>query len=200
MAFEQGAAEATFLDYLHEVDRAGERIKRLEQAIDEAVEQAPEDLRAVIDALQALRGIAKLTATTIVAEVGLLSRFDKAKQLMGYAGLVPSENSSGGKRRQGAITKTGNAHLRRVLGEAAWSCRRRPNIGYTLRKRQEGLSEEVKAIAWKAQHRLYGRYTLLRARDKQHNVIITAIARELLGFVWSVGVQAERQHAERHAA
>ena len=192
LRFEHGAAEATYLDYLHEVDRAGERIKRLERAIDEAVEQAPEHLQAVIAALQALRGVAKLTATTIVAEVGTLSRFDKPTQLMGYTGVVPSEVSSGGTRRQGAITKTGNAHLRRVLGEAAWSYRRRPNVGYALRKRHEGLSEEVKAIAWRAQHRLYSRYRHLQGRGKSHHKTVTAVARELLGFIWAVGVAAEQ--------
>lgn len=195
LSFEYGAAESTYLDYLHEVDRMGERIKRLECAIDEAVNQAPDHLQEVIAALQALRGVAKLTATTIVAEVGALSRFAKPKQLMGYAGMVPTEASSGGTRRQGAITKTGNAHLRRVLGEAAWSYRRRPNCGYALRKRQEGLSEEVKAIAWQAQHRLYRRYVRLQGRGKTHNKIVTAIARELLGFVWAVGVEAEQRRA-----
>ena len=112
--FEQPAQEATVLDYKAEVEHAAERIVRLERAIDEAVSGVPQEMRAVIAALQALRGVAKLTAVTIVAEVGQLSRFEHPKQLMSYSGVVSSENSTGGSRRQGAITKTGNAHLRRV--------------------------------------------------------------------------------------
>ena len=107
----------------------GERIARLEQAIDEAVEATPAAMRAVIEALQALRGVAKLAAVTIVAEVGQLSRFARPRQLMGYSGAVSSEHSSGPRTRRGAITKTGNAHLRRVVVEAAWAYRHRPAIG-----------------------------------------------------------------------
>ena len=94
--------------------------------------------------------------------------------------------------RRGAITKTGNAHLRRIVVEAAWSYRHRPAKGATLRKRQEGLSEEVKAIAWKAQHRLNGRYRTLLGKGKNKQQVVTAVGRELLGFIWSIGVTAER--------
>lgn len=190
--FEHRAQEATFLDYLHEVEHAGERIVRLEKAIDEAVEAAPVEIRAVIAALQALRGIATVTSATIVAEVGKLSRFEKASMLMSYSGTVPSERSSGGTVRRGAITKTGNAHLRRVLGQAAWSYRHRPGLSAGLKKRQEGLSEEVKEIAWKAQHRLNGRYRHLTERGKDGRKVVTALSRELLGFIWSIGVKVER--------
>ena len=96
-------------------------IERLERAIDEAVQTAPARMRAVIDALQALRGIALVSAVTIVAEVGALSRFARAPQVMGYSGLGAREDSSGGRTRRGGITKTGNAHLRRILVEAAWA-------------------------------------------------------------------------------
>ena len=149
--------------------------------------------RTVIAALQALRGIAQVSAATIVAEVGELSRFPRPRQLMGYSGAVPSEHSSGAKTRRGAITKTGNSHLRRIVGEAAWAYRHRPAIGGALRKRQEGLSEEVKAIAWKAQHRLHGRYRRLVAKGKIHQQVVTAVAREFLGFVWAIGVAVERE-------
>jgi len=187
------AQQAVLLDYLTEVDHARDRIQRLERSLDEAVRTSPERMRAVIAALQALRGIAQVSAATIVAEVGELSRFARPRQLMGYSGAVPREHSSGGKTRRGAITKTGNSHLRRIVGEAAWSYRHRPAIGGALRKRQEGLSEEVKAIAWKAQHRLHGRYRRLVAKGKIHQQVVTAVARELLGFIWAVGVAVERE-------
>src|SRR5207249_3657359 len=118
-------------------------------------------------------------------------------QLMGYSGAVPSEHSSGTKTRRGAITKTGNSHLRRIVVEAAWAYRHRPSIGPRLRKRQEGLSEEVKAIAWKAQHRLNSRYRRLTAKGKVHQQVVTAVARELLGFIWSIGVATEQAAQSR---
>ena len=135
-----------------------------------------------------------------MAEVGKLSRFDKPSQLMSYSGIVSSEYTSGGRVRRGAITKAGNAHLRRVLGQAAWAYRHRPRKGPDLKKRQEGLSEEVKEIAWKAQHRLHARYWHLTNRGKDHGRTTTAIARELLGFVWSIGVAVERQQKKLAAA
>src|SRR6202453_4824298 len=124
--FEQMAQEATLLDYLHEVEHAAARIARLDGAIEKAVKCAPPQMRAVIEALQALRGIAQVSAVTVVAELGKFSRFARATQLMSYGGIVASENSSGERTRRGNITKTGNAHLRRVVGEAAWAYRHRP--------------------------------------------------------------------------
>jgi len=191
--FEYAAQEATLLDYRTEVERAADRIERIEKAIDEAVQGAPAQMKAVIEALQALRGVAKITATTLVTEVGNFSRFVRPNQLMGYGGLVPSENSTGNSKRQGAITKTGNAHLRRVLVEAAWSYRHRPKLCGANKQRQQGVSEEIKGISWKAQQRLYTRYWRLTARGKIPGKAITAVARELLGFIWAVGVQAERE-------
>jgi transposase len=196
---EQLALDATLLDYITEVDHARARVERLERAIDQAIEVAPAAIRAVIDALQSLRGVARLSAATIVAEVGQLSRFARPRQLMGYTGAVPSEHSSGERVRRGAITKTGNAHLRRILVEAAWAYRHRPNVGSELRRRQEGISEEVKAIAWKAQHRLHHRYVRLTARGKPKQHIVTAIARELAGFIWAVGVEIESKLATNSA-
>jgi len=185
------AQQAVLLDYLTEVDHAHDRIQRLERAIDEAVRTCPERMRAVIAALQALRGIAQVSAATIVAEAGDLSRFARPRQLMGYSGAVPREHSSGERTWRGAITKTGNSHLRRIVGEAAWAYRHRPALGKALRKRQEGLSEEVKAIAWNAQHRLHGRYRRLTAKGKIRQQVVTAVARELLGFIWAIGVAVE---------
>jgi transposase len=194
--FDYAAQEATLLDYLHEVEHMTDRIARLERAIDDAVKTAPERMRAVIEALQALRGIAQVSAVTIMTEVGELSRFTKPRQLMGYSGAVASEDSSGERRRRGGITKTGNAHLRRVVLEAAWAYRHRPAVGAALHKRQASLSPEVKAIAWKAQHRLHGRYCGLTARGKLKQKAVTAVGRELLGFIWAIGVHVENMHRQ----
>jgi transposase len=193
--FEHPAQEATFLDYLHEVEHGMERVTRLEQAIDQAIESAPIEMRALIAGLQALRGIQKLSAATLVAEIGPLSRFSRPKQLMGYSGMVSSENSTGANVRRGAITKTGNAHVRRIAGEASWAYQYRPAMTPTLKKRQEGLSEEVKEIAWKAQHRLSSRFRRLTAKGKIRQQVVTAIGRELLGFVWAIGMQVEKELA-----
>jgi transposase len=190
--FEQPAQEATRLDYLHEVEHVSERIARLERAIDDAVKTAPPPMRVVIDALQALRGIALVSAVTVVAEVGALSRFERAPQLMGYSGMGSCEDSSGRRMRRGGITKTGNAHLRRIVVEAAWAYRHRPAVSGALRKRQTGVSEEVKAIAWKAQLRLHARYRTLLGRGKSPQQVVTAVGRELLGFIWAIGATVER--------
>jgi transposase len=200
VTFEQSAQQATLLDYITEVDHAVDRIERLERAIDVAVESVPESMRAVIDALQTLRGVAKMTAVTIVSEVGSLSRFAHPKQLMGYSGAVPSEDSSGQRTRRGAITKTGNAHLRRVIVEAAWSYRHKPCVSSTLRLRQQGQREDVKAIAWKAQHRLWSRYWRLTSKSKPAQQVVTAIGRELLGFIWAIGTLAEREVSQPQRA
>ena len=195
VCFDHPALEATLLDYKAEVEHARDRIERLERAIDVAVEASPPKTRAVIDALQALRGVAKVAAVTLVAELGQISRFTGPRQLMGYAGVVSSERSSGDDTRRGAITKTGNAHVRRIVGEAAWAYQHRPAIYGALRKRQAGLSEEVKALAWKAQNRLCGRYRKLAGKGKPHQKVVTAVARELLGFIWAIGTHVERATA-----
>jgi transposase len=197
--FEHAAQEATLLDYLHEVEHQTERIERLERAIDDAVKTAPERMRTVIEALQALRGIAQVSAVTIVTEVGELSRFPRPRQLMGYSGAVASEVTTGERTRRGGITKTGNAHLRRVVIEAAWAYRWRPAVGAALRKRQTNLSPEVKAIAWKAQHRLHARYRHLSMKGKCKQEVVTAVGRELLGFIWAIGARVEA-HEQSTAA
>jgi transposase len=193
--FEEPALEATLAHYLGEVEHASERIAKLEQAIDEAVAKAPAEVRAVIEALQALRGVAQTTAATVVCELGSLSRFESPRQLMGYSGLVPREYSSGNRTQRGAITKSGNAHLRRVLVESVWAYRHRPNVQGRVLRRQKSLalSEESKRIAWKAQQRLHKRFTALAARGKNKNQIVTALARELLGFLWAIAVHTEAQ-------
>jgi transposase len=193
--FEQAAQQATLIDYLHEVEHEAERIERLERSIDTAIQTLPVKIRAVIEALQSLRGVAKISAVSIMAEVGELSRFESARQLMGYSGAVSREHSSGERIRRGAISKTGNAHLRRIVVEAAWAYRHRPGLGPTLRARQRDQSEDIKAIAWKAQHRLHARYAKLLARGKPKQQVITAVGRELIGFIWAIGVATERSQS-----
>jgi transposase len=191
--FEAVAHRIVLADYLHEVDRVATRIADLNAAILEAVRTASPQVRAVVQALQALRGIATVSAATIVAEVGQLSRFEKPRQLMGYAGLVPSEYTTGARRRLGAITKTGNAHLRRVVMEAAWAYRFGPVVRGPLRARQAGLDPAIIEIAWRAQKRLHDRYRTLGRKGKNGNQVITAVGRELLGFIWDIGRTVERQ-------
>jgi transposase len=190
--FELPAQQATLVDYLHEVEHVAERVARLEKTIDEVIASAPAQTRLVVEGLQTLRGIAKVSAVTIVAELGRISRFERARQLMGYSGVVSSEHSSGQRVRRGWITKCGNAHLRRIVIEAAWAYRFKPVVSRTLAARQRSQNERVKAIAWKAQHRLYGRYSRLIARGKCKQQVITAVGRELLGFIWAIGMELER--------
>lgn len=194
--FEHAAQQATLLDYLHEVEHVAERIVRLERGIDGAVEAMPATQQAVIAGLQCLRGVAKVSAVTLVSELGQLSRFGGARQLMGYAGMVSREHSSGARIQRGSISKAGNAHLRRIVTEAAWSYRYLPALGSALKARQSGASAEIKAIAWRAQHRLHGRYRSLLAKGKIKQKVITALGRELLGFIWAIGCEIERTHSQ----
>jgi len=191
LQFDQPAHNTTLVDYLHEVEHQADRLSRLERALDSAISGTSLRWRAVIEALQALRGVAQITALTLVTEIGAFSRVATPRQLMGYSGAVPCEDSSGERTWRGGITKTGNAHLRRVIGEAAWAYRHRPAIGAGLRHRHKALSPEVKAIAWKAQHRLYARYRHLIARGKCPPEAVTAVGRELLGFIWAIGTHVE---------
>ena len=200
--FDQPALAVTLADYLEEVEHVATRIEKLEKAINEAVQQAPAEIKAVIEALQALRGVAQTTAATVVSELGSLSRFVRPRPLMGYSGLVAREHSSGNRVQRGGITKTGNSHLRRVLVEAAWAYQHRPNVtGFLLRRQKNlALSDEVKKIAWKAQQRLHKRYQAMAARGKNKNQIVTALGRELLGFMWAIARETEKQHQQAHAA
>lgn len=198
--FEQPALQTAFLDYVHEVEHAADRLERLEKAIDDAIASAPAEIQEVVQALQALRGVGKIVAVSIVAEVGSLSRFSNPRQLMSYSGMVASEYSSGSRVQRGGITKTGNAHLRRVMVEAAWAYQHKPWIGGWLAKRQQGLDEETKNIAWKAQWRLCTRYKKLLAKGKNKPQIVTALGRELLGFVWAIAVRVEARCGEQPCA
>lgn len=191
LRFEIQSMQEAWTDLLAELRHLDERQRRLDVALDTAIAAAPEKLRKVIEALQTLRGVAQLAAATIAVEAGVLSRFSHPSQLMGYSGLVPGEHSSGSTTRRGAITKTGNGRLRRILIEAAWAYRYQPRVGVQLKRRQVGQPQAVIDIGWKAQHRLHSRYYRLSAKGKPHNVVVTAVARELLGFVWAVGTHVE---------
>jgi len=190
--YTQPAQEVTRLDCMNEVEHMAARVKRLEEAILEVMKLAPAPMREVIRGLQALRGVAHISAVTIAVELGnITSRFESARGLMGYSGAFPSEDSSGKRIRRGGITKAGNAHLRRIVVESAWSYRHLPRVGEKLRKRHQGVPAEIIEIAWKAQNRLHKRYMKLIAAGKDQRKVMTAIARELLGFIWAIGIKAE---------
>jgi transposase len=169
-----------------------DRVARLERAIAAAIQTLAPTQQALVGALATLRGVQLITAATIVSEVGTLRRFATPRHLMGYTGLVPREHSSGSGIHRGAITKTGNAHLRRVLVEAAWAYRHRANAASgLLRARQVGQPASIIAIATKAQHRLCPRYRTLTERGKPPLAVATVIGRELLGFIWAIGQAVE---------
>jgi transposase len=197
LEFEFETQKVTLGDCIAEVLHMGERLARLDLAIDRAIESAPPEKKMVMEALQALRGVAKLTAVTIVTEVGTFQRFRKPTQLMGYTGMVPSEYSSGGREAKGRITRTGNAHLRHVLGEAAWHFRHRPWLNKRMKKVLPNLPPGVSEIAWKAQERLHRKFTKLTYHRKPAGKVATAVARELVGFIWAIGRLAEEHAAER---
>jgi len=187
VSFEHRAQNIAFVEYRQAVSEAHSRVERMTEALARELEHWR--MRPLVHALMTLRGVDQLVAMTLVAELGELKRFGHPRELMGYLGLVPSEHTSGEKRRLGAITKTGNSHARRVLIEAAWNYRFPPRITKPLQKRQEQQPAAVRAIAWRAQLRLHHRYRQLTTRRLQHNKICVATARELAGFVWSIGQQ-----------
>lgn len=181
------ASDQTHRAYLRAVDEVLARLRDVEQDLRALLDL--ESLRPRVQRLRCFRGIDDLTALTIAAELGDPRRFATAPSTMAFVGLVPSEHSSGSKRAQGGITKTGNAHLRRVLVESAWHYRHHPFVSATLRARQRGAPADVIARAWTAQQRLHRRYARLAARGKPKQHIVTAVARELTGFVWAALTQ-----------
>jgi transposase len=199
--YTQPAQEVTRLDCMNEVEHMSARVKRLEEAILEVVKQAPQAMQELIRGLQALRGIAHISAVTIASELGnVSSRFESARKLMGYSGVFPSENSSGTRIRKGGITKAGNAHLRRIVMESAWCYRHLPRVGEKLRKRHQGIPADIIEIAWKAQNRLHKRYVKLAMAGKDQRKVVSAVGRELLGFIWAIGVKAEQAYRQPLAA
>ena len=182
------ALEQTHRAYVRAVDEGVARLQTLDLELRAFLTVDP--LRARVERLRCFRGIDDLTALTIAAELGDPRRFPSAPSVMAFMGLVPSEYSSGAKRVRGAITKTGNAHLRRVLVESAWHYRHHPFLGDALRRRQRGAPPPVIAHAWLAQRRLHRRYRRLAARGKPKQLIVTAVARELTGFLWAALTQS----------
>jgi transposase len=179
------AAQLALLDYLGAIDALIVRRDTLESAISELVSDSP--WAQTVARLRCLRGIDTLSAVGLCAEIGDWERFARPGQLMSYLGVVPSENSSGESRRQGAITKSGSRHARRLLVEAAWHYRRAPARGLTLRRRQEDQSPHVIALSWKAQQRLHRTWRRLDGeRGKRRTIVAVAVARELAGFCWAI--------------
>ena len=186
VTFAHAAQDATFVEYRQAVSEADERVERLVAALREHC--AAWRMQPALEALMTLRGINFIAAVTVVAEIGDLKRFAHPRELMAFLGLVPSEYTSGDSRHLGKITKTGNGHVRRILIEAAWNYRFAARVSVVLQKRQDGQPKAVRDIAWRAQLRLAQRYRRLSARHLHHNKVCVAIARELAGFIWDIGV------------
>jgi transposase len=183
--FDDPCKQCVMDDYVKAVEDATERVKRLSKEVERFVRGTA--LEPLVRALMSFRGISLLSAVIIAAEIGDLRRFKTARQFMAFVGLVVSEFSSGKSIKRGPLTRTGNAHVRRILVEAAQHDRHRPTLSAAVRERQQGISKEVTAIAWKAQQRLCKRLTYLLEQNKPRNKAIAAVARELAGFVWAVG-------------
>ena len=183
------AQQIVFQEYVRAVSEHTERLQRLEAELQPQVQTwrwVP-----VVEAIQALRGVQFTVAVTLIAELGDLSRFANPRQLMSYLGLTPSEHTTGERRRQGAITKTGNSHARRVLIEGAWAYRYPAKVSRHLQLRLEKVPKAIQAISWKAQVRLCKRYRRLMARGKNANQVVVAIAREMAAFVWAIAREVE---------
>ena len=179
--------QIVFQEYVRAVNEHTERLQRLEQELQDQVKSWR--FHPVVEALQALRGVQFTVAVTTVAEIGDLTRFDTPRALMKFFGLIPSEYSTGERRRQGTITKAGNTHARRALVEGAWAYRYPAKVSRHLQLRLEKQPTIIQDISWKAQVRLCKRYRRLVARGKHANLVVVAIARELLGFMWAIAKQ-----------
>jgi transposase len=185
--FDHPAHQIVLQEMVEAVRLAKERVERLERTIEEFLPAW--SLAPIVQALRALRGVDLIVAVTFVSEVGDVGRFDNPRQLMAYLGLVPSERSTGDTVRRGGITKTGNRRVRHMLVESAWTYRHAPRLGAHKLYILEKVPPEVREIAWKAQTRLTARYRRLAARGKRTTVVCAAVARELVGFMWSVAHQ-----------
>lgn len=183
-AFAEPALRLVHESYQNTVQAATLRVEELSTQIEQLAAASP--LAPLVQALEALRGFRVVTAATVAAEIGDFSRFATARQLMAFVGLVPSEHSTGSRRRQGGITRTGNKHVRWILTEAAWNYRFPPKPSRAITHRRAAVSPEVRAIAERAEQRLSKRFARLLRKGKATNKVVTAIARELLGFVWAI--------------
>jgi len=191
LKFEHAVHHIVLEDYIAAVEAAQARRDRLTAQIEAML--ADWTLAPVVAALQTMRGMALVNAATLIAELGDLSRFTNPRQLMAYLGLVPSEHSSGASVKRGGLTKAGNSAARRLLIEAAWCYRFPARVSRELLLRQEEQPKPIREIAWKAQLRLCARYRKLARSGKPANVVTAAIARELVGFIWAIGVHVERE-------
>jgi transposase len=181
------AQHIVFQEYVRAVTEPTKRLQRLEQALQEQVKTWR--LHPVVEALQAIRGVQFTVAVTIVAELGDITRVDNPRQLMKFLGLIPSEYSTGERRRQGSIIKAGNRHARRVPVEGAWAYRYPATVSRHVQLRLEQQPKALQDISWKAQVRLCKRYRRLMTRGKHANQVVVAIARELIGFLWAIAKQ-----------
>jgi len=181
------AQQIVFQEYVRAINEHTERLQRLDQALQDQVTSWR--LQSVVEALQALRGVQFITAVTMVAEIGDLTRFESPRELMKFLGLIPSEYTSAERRRQGSMTTAGNTHARRALVEGAWAYRYPAKVSRHLQLRLEKPPKIIQDISWKAQVRLCKRYRHLIARGKHANVVTVAIARELAGFMWAIAKQ-----------
>jgi transposase len=193
LSFEHPAQYLVLREYRQAIEDAEARLERLTQQVTEVV--STWSMASVVEAYQAMRGVAFLTAVTFVAEIGDVRRFETPRQLMAYLGLVPSERSTGDQVRRGNITKAGNSRARRVLIEGAWTYRYPARVSRPLQVRQESLPKVVRAIAWKAQVRLCARYRRLMIAGKRQTLITTAIAREMAAFLWAIGHEVQPRSA-----
>lgn len=178
-------------EYLQRVDASVSQVARIENQMRELLKDWPR--RTFVEALQGFRGFQLVASMVVTSELGNLLRFAHPRQLMAYLGLVPSEQSTGGRRRQGSITKSGNSHVRWMLVEVAHHYRLAPKVSKELSHRQEALSREVRALSWRTQERLHRRFTRLTLRGLHHNKVTVAIARELTAFIWELARILEKE-------
>ena len=178
------AQQIVLQEMIHTITERTARVERLDNELTHQIQHWR--YYPVVKAIQSLRGVRLLVAAGVIAELGDLTRFDQPRQLMSYVGLTPSEHSSGGKRRLGSITKCGNGRARRLLIEAAHSYRYPANLSTAMQKRQEGLPKDIIDHAWQAQQRLCRRYQRLLHKGKHYNLVTTAIAREIIAYIWSI--------------
>lgn len=193
------AQKVVLEEYLQRIDSAIAQVQRIEDQMSLLLNEWSR--RDFVEALQGFRGFQLVASMVVTGELGDLLRFKHPRQLMAYLGLVPREQSSGDRRRQGSITKSGNSHVRWMLVEVAHAYRLPPKISSALSRRQEGLSAAVRDVSWRAQHRLHRRFCRLTLRGLHRNKVIIAVARELTAFIWELArvVESERQQAQRKA-